>query len=82
MIATLPAVKKFLQASPLKMLIGGKWIAAANGKTFTVRDPGDGAVIARAPDGRAVDVDRAVRAADGPKCPPTTAPCGCTGSLI
>jgi acyl-CoA reductase-like NAD-dependent aldehyde dehydrogenase len=63
MIATLPAVKKFLQASPLKMLIGGKWIAAANGKTFTVRDPGDGAVIARAPDGRAVDVDRAVRAA-------------------
>jgi acyl-CoA reductase-like NAD-dependent aldehyde dehydrogenase len=63
MIAILPEVKKFLQASSVKMFIGGKWTAAANGKTFAVRDPGNGSVIARAPDGRAADVDRAVRAA-------------------
>jgi aldehyde dehydrogenase (NAD+) len=63
MIAILPEVKKFLQTSPVKMFIGGKWTAAANGETFAVRDPGDGSVIAQAPDGGAVDVDRAVRAA-------------------
>jgi acyl-CoA reductase-like NAD-dependent aldehyde dehydrogenase len=63
MTAILPEVKKFLQPSSLKMFIGGRWTAAANGKTFAVRDPGDGSVIARAPDGRAADVDRAVRAA-------------------
>jgi acyl-CoA reductase-like NAD-dependent aldehyde dehydrogenase len=63
MIAILPEVKKFLQTTPLKMFIGGKWTAAANGKTFAVRDPGDGSVIAHAPDGGAADVDRAVRAA-------------------
>jgi acyl-CoA reductase-like NAD-dependent aldehyde dehydrogenase len=63
MIAILPEVKKFLQTSPVKMFIGGKWTAAANGKTFAVRDPGDGSVIAQAPDGGAADVDLAVRAA-------------------
>jgi aldehyde dehydrogenase (NAD+) len=63
MIPTLPAAREFLQSPPLTMFIGGKWLPAANAKTLAVRDPGDGAVIARVPDGRAADVDRAVDAA-------------------
>jgi acyl-CoA reductase-like NAD-dependent aldehyde dehydrogenase len=63
MIETMPEVKQFLQSSPLTMRIGGQWTAAANGKTFEVRDPGDGAVIAQVPDGGAADIDLAVRAA-------------------
>src|SRR5665213_1749773 len=63
MIVTLPAVKKFLQSSPVKMCIGAQWTAAANGQTIEVRDPGDGGIIAQVPDGRAEDIDLAVRAA-------------------
>jgi aldehyde dehydrogenase (NAD+) len=63
MTPTRPEVKKFLKLQPLKMFIAGKWVAAANGRTFAVRDPGHGAIIAHVPDGRARDVDRAVGAA-------------------
>ncbi len=63
MTAVLPEVKKFLQSSPLKMSIGGQWVAAANRQTLAVRDPGDGAVVAHVPDGGAADIELAVRAA-------------------
>src|SRR5580658_148180 len=63
MISLLPEVKKFLKSAPVKMLIGGKWTGAASGKTFPVHDPGEGAVIAHAPEGCAPDIDLAVRAA-------------------
>jgi aldehyde dehydrogenase (NAD+) len=63
MIALLPEVKRFLKAMPVNMLIGGKWTGAASGKTFPVQDPGDGAMIAHAPEGCAPDIDLAVRAA-------------------
>src|SRR5580700_10806644 len=63
MIAILPEVKKFLKSTPVKMLIGGKWTGAVSGKTFPVHDPGDGAILARAPEGCAPDVDLAVRSA-------------------
>jgi aldehyde dehydrogenase (NAD+) len=63
MTALLPQVKKFLKSAPVKMLIGGKWTGAASGKTFPVHDPGEGAVIAHAPEGCAPDIDLAVRAA-------------------
>src|SRR5580658_1493517 len=63
MISLLPEVKKFLKTAPVKMLIGGKWTGAASGKTFPVRDPGEGAIIAHAPEGCAPDIDLAVRAA-------------------
>ena len=52
------------------MLIGGKWVAAASGKTFETHNPATGEVICRVAEGDKEDVDRAVKAAraalDGP----------------
>jgi phenylacetaldehyde dehydrogenase len=45
------------------MLIGADWAQAASGETFAVYDPATGSEIARAPRGRAEDVDKAVAAA-------------------
>jgi aldehyde dehydrogenase (NAD+) len=53
----------FLDGKPKKLLIGGKWVEAASGKTFDVRNPATGAVIASVAEGAAEDVDRAVVAA-------------------
>jgi phenylacetaldehyde dehydrogenase len=53
---------QFLSA-PKKMLIGGKWVAAASGKTFEVKDPATGVTIARVAEGDKADVDAAVQAA-------------------
>ncbi|MBN9521595.1 aldehyde dehydrogenase family protein [bacterium] len=53
-----------------RMLIGGKWVAAASGKTFETHNPATGEVICRVAEGDKEDVDRAVKAAraalDGP----------------
>src|SRR5919201_1902079 len=47
-----------------KMLIGGEWLDAADGRTFDVETPAvRGHVIAKVPRGGAADVDRAVKAA-------------------
>ncbi|MDI3261982.1 MAG: aldehyde dehydrogenase family protein [Fulvimonas sp.] len=43
--------------------IGGRWAPAADGRYFDDRNPEDDALYARAAHGAAVDVDRAVRAA-------------------
>ena len=56
------AVSQFL-ASPKKLLINGKWVPAASGKTFEVKNPANGSTIAYAAEGDAEDVDKAVRAA-------------------
>jgi len=45
------------------MLIGGKLVPAASGKTFPVYNPATGTVIANVPEADKVDVDRAVAAA-------------------
>jgi aldehyde dehydrogenase (NAD+) len=58
-----PEVSKFLSAQPLKMFIGGKWVAAQDGKTFETRDPGEGKVLANVAAGDAPDVEAAVAAA-------------------
>jgi phenylacetaldehyde dehydrogenase len=55
-------VTQFL-AAPKKMLIDGKWVSAASGKTFEVRNPATGGVIARVPEGDKADIDLAVKAA-------------------
>ncbi|MBF6604483.1 MAG: aldehyde dehydrogenase [Chloroflexi bacterium] len=62
------------QTTPIldtRMIIGGDSLAAADGQTFDVVNPANGAVIARAPLGGREDVDRAVAAArkafDDPK---------------
>lgn len=57
----LPSVAAFL-GSP-GMLIGAETVAAASGDTFAVFNPATGAELARVPAGTAVDVDRAVKAA-------------------
>jgi aldehyde dehydrogenase (NAD+) len=46
-----------------KMLIGGEWVSAADGRTFTTYNPATEEKIAEVPEGSARDVDRAVQAA-------------------
>ena len=46
-----------------RMLIGGKLVPAASGKTFPVYNPATGTVIANVPEGDKADVDLAVAAA-------------------
>ncbi|HWF91603.1 MAG TPA: aldehyde dehydrogenase family protein [Terriglobales bacterium] len=55
--------KAFVSQIPLKMFIGGRWIDADGGKTFEVRDPGDGGVVAKVSEGDAKEVNLAVNAA-------------------
>ena len=55
-------VTTFLSA-PRKMLIGGKWLEAASGKTFPTYNPATGEVLAQVAEGHSTDVDRAVTAA-------------------
>ena len=58
-----PEVTQFLSAQPLKMFVGGKWVAAQSGKTFETRDPGEGKVLATVAAGDSAEVDAAVAAA-------------------
>jgi phenylacetaldehyde dehydrogenase len=55
-------VAQFL-SSPKKLLIDGKWVPAASGKSFEVKNPATGATMAYAAEGDKADVDAAVRAA-------------------
>ncbi len=57
-----PAVNGFV-TTPRKMLIGGKWVDAASGKTFPTYNPATGEVLARVAEGDREDIDRAVKAA-------------------
>jgi acyl-CoA reductase-like NAD-dependent aldehyde dehydrogenase len=64
------ATESFI-GTPRKMLIDGKWVEAASGKTFETPNPATGQVLARVAEGDAEDIERAVRAArrafdDGP----------------
>ncbi|HEY8513913.1 MAG TPA: aldehyde dehydrogenase family protein [Candidatus Binatia bacterium] len=58
-----PAVQEFVRAPFRKMLIDGKWVESASGKTFDTVNPATGEVLARVAEGDKEDVDRAVRAA-------------------
>src|SRR5580693_6959249 len=46
-----------------KMLINGKWVEAASGKTFATYNPATGEVLANIAEGDKEDIDRAVKAA-------------------
>jgi len=59
----LPEVQEFLAERPIRMFIGGEWVAAGEGGTFQTLDPGDGTPLATVAEGTAVDIDRAVTAA-------------------
>jgi acyl-CoA reductase-like NAD-dependent aldehyde dehydrogenase len=52
----------FLGHTP-RMLIDGKMVGAASGKTFAVYNPATGGVIANVPEADKADVDLAVAAA-------------------
>ena len=50
-------------ASEHKLLIGGRFVSAASGKTFPVFNPATGEILAHVPEAEAEDVNRAVAAA-------------------
>jgi aldehyde dehydrogenase (NAD+) len=56
-------VARVLEKVPKKLLIGGKWLDAASGKTFSTTDPATGETLAEIAEADAVDVDAAVAAA-------------------
>jgi phenylacetaldehyde dehydrogenase len=58
-----PSVREFIGGRTRRMLIDGKWVAAASGATFTTYDPATEEPLAEVPAGDKEDVDRAVRAA-------------------
>ena len=57
------AAAAFLGAGPRKLLIGGRWVEAASGRTFATTSPSDGTPLALLAEGGAPDIDRAVAAA-------------------
>src|SRR5215475_4708398 len=57
------AVRDFITPSHKKMLIGGKWVDAASGKTFVTVNPATAEPLATVAEGDAADIERAVQAA-------------------
>jgi aldehyde dehydrogenase (NAD+) len=53
----------FLDGKTKLLLIDGKWVEAASGKTFESINPATGEVLAKVAEGDAEDIDRAVTAA-------------------
>jgi phenylacetaldehyde dehydrogenase len=63
-------VGQFLN-KPKKLLIGGKWVEAASGKTFATVNPATEETLAQVAEGDSADIDKAVKSArmafeDGP----------------
>src|SRR5438309_11802305 len=57
-----PQVADFIE-KPRKMLINGKWVNAASGKTFPTYNPATGEVLAQVAEGDRDDINLAVKAA-------------------
>jgi phenylacetaldehyde dehydrogenase len=57
-----PRVAEFID-KPRKMLINGKWVNAASGKTFPTYNPATGEVLAQVAEGDREDIQLAVQAA-------------------
>src|SRR5262245_50614108 len=53
----------YLDGRTKKMLIGGKWVESASGKTFDSLNPANGEVLAKVVEGDKEDINRAVAAA-------------------
>src|SRR6202790_5594211 len=64
-MATAPAVMEHpkINISATKLLINGKWVDSASGKTFQTVNPSTGEVITQVAEADAADVDKAVAAA-------------------
>ncbi|MDQ0134944.1 phenylacetaldehyde dehydrogenase [Neorhizobium galegae] len=70
-MAAIPAAVSEFIGGPHKLLIDGKWVAAASNKTFSTHNPANGSLLAEIAAAEAADVDLAVNAArrafdDGP----------------
>ncbi|QEL14452.1 aldehyde dehydrogenase family protein [Limnoglobus roseus] len=66
MAATVSSPRRKLSAPSVadqKMLIGGKWVESASGKTFATQNPATGQTICQVAEGDKTDVDLAVKAA-------------------
>ena len=57
-----PRVAEFID-QPRKMLINGRWVNAASGKTFPTYNPATGEILAQVAEGDREDIEQAVRAA-------------------
>ena len=57
--------REFLARAPLKLVIGGEQVEAADGRTFETIDPATGEAICEVAQAGPADVDRAVKAARG-----------------
>jgi phenylacetaldehyde dehydrogenase len=57
-----PQVAEFIER-PRQMLINGKWVNAASGKTFPTYNPATGEVLAKVAEGDREDIEQAVKAA-------------------
>jgi aldehyde dehydrogenase (NAD+) len=61
--ASKSASSPHVKVKQTKMLIDGKWVDSASGKTFETINPATGEVIARVAEGDKADVDKAAKAA-------------------
>ena len=57
------AVQPNVKIGPTKLLINGRWVDSASGKTFPTINPSTGEVITQVAESDAADVDKAVSAA-------------------
>ena len=57
-----PQVAEFID-KPRRMLINGRWVNAASGKTFPTYNPATGEVLAQVAEGDREDINQAVKAA-------------------
>jgi aldehyde dehydrogenase (NAD+) len=63
MATATPAMEPNVKIGPTKLLINGKWVDSASGKTFSTINPSTGDVITQVAESDAADVDKAVSAA-------------------
>src|ERR1700675_2805847 len=57
-----PLVAEFID-QPRKMLVNGRWVNAASGKTFPTYNPATGEILAQVAEGDREDINQAVKAA-------------------
>jgi hypothetical protein len=57
------AVQPNVKIGPTKLLINGRWVDSASGKTFPTINPSTGEIITQVAESDAADVDKAVSAA-------------------
>src|SRR5260370_10830927 len=59
-------IPAFAQGAAKKLLIGGEWLPARSGRTFSTRNPSSGTVLTEIAEADAADVNLAVAAARRP----------------